>query len=292
MVRFRVPLSLCALIFGFALGGVCEELSPRVFVLELKPISVSAVALESGEILGTTSPLVGKRVNNMVVSPDGRRIMILDKGKGKQTVRFGYHPKEKSWITFIDATTLEVVARTEVGWSMSTGYLWDHQGYAGDWVFSPDGRYMTIACFGYRSQKSKETLPAELVTLNLDNGEVARRLILERPIDSLIATTVVPWPASRGRPPAPVRCSSTTPITSSTASFCIDTRLRRPRRSFIRCHPRPAPSGKERPRRSSRRFRQSFSSWTWRIWSYRKPSLSRESRFLRPCRPMEAIFTC
>ena len=140
----------------------------------------------------------------MVVSPDGRRIMILDKGKGKQTVRFGYHPKEKSWITFIDATTLEVVARTEVGWSMSTGYLWDHQGYAGDWVFSPDGRYMTIACFGYRSQKSKETLPAELVTLNLDNGEVARRLILERPIDSLIATTVVPWPASRGRPPAPV----------------------------------------------------------------------------------------
>ncbi len=69
-----------------------------------------------------------------------------------------------------------------MGWSVSTGTVWDRQGFGGSWIFSEDGRYLTIACFGYRSQKPRETLPAELVRLDLETGRVVRRLEAERPI--------------------------------------------------------------------------------------------------------------
>ncbi len=183
--QIRVASTFLVLIFAWVSAGLAEELSPRAYVVDNKPPSVSAVSLENGQILGTVQ-LTGKP-SRMVVSPDGRRIIVLDKGKG-ETNRFGYHPKAKSVITLIDTATIGVVATAEVGWGVSTGSVLDRQGFGGSWVFSPDGRFMTIACFGYLSQKPKEALPAELVTLDLENGEVVRRRQAGRPIDALITT--------------------------------------------------------------------------------------------------------
>ena len=95
-------------------------------------------------------------------------------------MRFGYHPTGKSWATVINAQTMEIVARTEVGWTVTTGMV--------GWTFSPDGRHMTISCFGYRSQKPKEALPRELATLDLESGAIISRVELERPINAFMTT--------------------------------------------------------------------------------------------------------
>jgi YVTN family beta-propeller protein len=149
-------------------------------------MSVTVIALDTGKVVGS-APLEGKP-ERVVASPDGRRLVVLDKGPGKQTARFGYHPKDKSWATVIDAHTMEIVARTELGWTVTTGMVLDGVGVGGLWAFSPDGRHMTISCLGYRSQKPKEALPRELVTLDLESGDVIRRVELERAIDAFMTT--------------------------------------------------------------------------------------------------------
>ncbi len=220
--RKRVAYSLLTLFLASVSALPAQEVPPRVCVLDSKPTAVSAVSLETGQVLATV-PVEGKPWG-MIISPDGRRVIVLDKEKGKQTVRFGYHPKAKSISTIIDTATMKVVASTELGWSVSTGTVWDRQGFGGSWIFSQDARYLTIACFGYRSQKPKETLPAELVKLDLQTGDVVSRFRAERPIEAMITTRdaslAVVYAARReGKKNQPTLSESPTFTTGAQARF-------------------------------------------------------------------------
>jgi len=152
----------CAgVLFGSVSPGGAET-RPRVFVLESEPPGLAAVALDTGESLGRLG-LAGQP-ERMVLSPDNSRLVVLDRGPGKDTMRFGYHPTGKSWATVIDPASLQEVGRAELCWNVDVG--WASGARVRDpGVFSVDGRRLTLPCTGYRSQKPEETLSRQLVNL-------------------------------------------------------------------------------------------------------------------------------
>jgi len=147
----------------------------RVFVLDPEGLSLTSVALGTGEVLGKAT-LLGRPTWGLV-SPDGSRLVVLDPGPGKLTGRFGYHPTGQSWATVIDTRTLAVIARTELGWAVDTGHRL---------AFGPDRRRLTLSCLGYRSQKPEEALPRELVNLDLETGQITGRVEMGRSLDHLL----------------------------------------------------------------------------------------------------------
>ena len=173
----------CAgVLFGSVSPGGAET-RPRVFVLESEPPGLAAVALDTGESLGRLG-LAGQP-ERMVLSPDNSRLVVLDRGPGKDT-RFGYHPTGKSWATVIDPASLQEVGRAELCWNVDVG--WASGARVRDpGVFSVDGRRLTLPCTGYRSQKPEETLSRQLVNLDLGSGRVTGRIEFARAIDWLLA---------------------------------------------------------------------------------------------------------
>jgi YVTN family beta-propeller protein len=169
------PSVRALLLLAFAAAPGTEAAAPRVFVLDPQGLSVTAVSLGTGEVLGKAT-LQGQP-ERALITADGSRLVVLDRGPGKATVRFGYHPTGKSWATVIDARTLAVVARTELCWNV------DLRPSA---ALSGGGR-LTLACLGYRSQKPEETLPRELVNLDLASGSVSGRVAIDRLIDDVVA---------------------------------------------------------------------------------------------------------
>jgi len=172
---------------GFLFGGAgtgSADVRPRVFVLEAEPPSVATLALDTGETLARLA--LGRPPDRMFLSPDNSRLVVLDRGPGKETVRFGYHATGKSWATVIDAASLQEVGRSELCWNVVLGQG-DGVQVGDPRVFGADGRRLTLPCAGYRSQKPEEALPRELVNVDLGTGRVTARLELARAIDSFLA---------------------------------------------------------------------------------------------------------
>lgn len=167
----------------------------RVFVLDPEGLSLTSVALGTGEVLGKAT-LLGRPIWGLM-SPEGSRLVVLDPGPGKLT-----HPTGKSWATVIDTWTLGVIARTELGWTVDTG---DRL------AFGPDGRRLTLSCLGYRSQKPEEALPRELMNLDLETGRITGRVEVERALDHLLrlddgrAVLFSGREAAKNRPPLPAQ---------------------------------------------------------------------------------------
>jgi len=184
MARTFKALVLAGAFVSGALPAGGADGRPRVFVLESEPPSLAAVALDSGETLGRLG-LAG-RPQHMMLSADSSRLVVLDKGPGKETVRFGYHPTGRSWATVIDPASLQEVGRTELCWNADVGWALGAS-VRDPGLFGADPARLTLPCFGYRSQKPAEALARELVNLDLGSGKVTGRAELPRPLDSLLA---------------------------------------------------------------------------------------------------------
>jgi YVTN family beta-propeller protein len=162
-----------------AAGATQAAVSPQAslaYVLDSAGQTVTAIDLVGGKTTGSVS--VGGReaigmfgragLDTLILTPDGSRLVRLDPGAQKFTMRFGLHPQEKSSAAIIDTKTMQVATRVELGWGLS-GYL-----------LTPDRKVMVAMCSGYQSQKPEETLPSELVTMNLSTGQVLGRIALPR----------------------------------------------------------------------------------------------------------------
>jgi len=105
----------------------------------------------------------------MLRSPDGRRLIVFDRGPGDDKGDRGYKARGKSSATVVDPAAMAVVARVELGWGIEPPR----------WYFSPDGSRLTVLCPGYEAKNPAESLIRELVTLDLLTGREASRLTLE-----------------------------------------------------------------------------------------------------------------
>ncbi|MFY9726116.1 MAG: hypothetical protein WAJ87_11515 [Bryobacteraceae bacterium] len=179
MRRFQIafflllPFSVCAA----AQNAAGAPQTSLAYVLDSAGQTVTAVDLGSGKTTGTVSVsgrdalgmFARAGLDTLLLTPDGSRLVRLDPGAQKFTVRFGLHPLEKSTATIIDTKTMQAAARVELGWGLSSFQL------------TPDKKVLVAICSGYQSQKPEETLPSEIVTMNLATGQVLGRISLPRP---------------------------------------------------------------------------------------------------------------
>ncbi|MGP8227630.1 MAG: YncE family protein [Terracidiphilus sp.] len=175
------PLSIIA-------TGQDAPIKPQMslaYVLDPAQQTVTAVDIASGRTTAsvsvngkiTSSENLAERANNqffsgvdtLLLTHDGSRLLRLRTGELKFTVRFGYHPQEKSSATIIDAKTMQAVEQADLGWGLSNYFL------------TPDEKVLLTLSSGYQSQKPEETLASELVATNVSSGQVLGRLTLQRP---------------------------------------------------------------------------------------------------------------
>ncbi len=197
----RVSSACVALCLGLAPASAQE----RAFVLDGERRSLVALDLGTGVVRGRAA-LEGS-ASQLFLSADGTRLLVLDAGQHKLTFCCGFQPKSPVVATVLDASTLHKIARVEVGWGAPT-----LSAVPGLDVLAPqlpllpsaDGRRVTIPCAGYRSKKPEETLPRELVTIELDGGRVVGRLSLDRSAEILgrvaDTDTVVLFAEAIGKP--------------------------------------------------------------------------------------------
>ncbi len=199
-MRIRLPLALMSFVlFGPQIDAaptpqeapappVAGAAGPRqAFVLDEKDRAVARVDLASGQILGRLA--LGEPDPSVLLrSPDGRRLIVIHSLRGKWTLRFGFHPEAPTAATIIDAASLQIVKRLDLGWGWPDlitvrkvmGYGLD-LGTRGP-VFSPDGRRLLVVFPGYVTNKPAETRPRELFIIDLQGGEVTARVALEPPV--------------------------------------------------------------------------------------------------------------
>jgi DNA-binding beta-propeller fold protein YncE len=160
----------------------------RAYVLDPKARAVTLLEVSSGKVLAKTA-LAGQEPQEMMITREGSRLIVLHALAGKQSIRFGFHPSSQTEVTLMDARSLQVVGRVPVGWGW-----YDFGGYkaaglmltSSDWgladvVVAPDGKRAVIVCPGYESNNPAETLPRELVVLDLISGRVSARVDLGTP---------------------------------------------------------------------------------------------------------------
>jgi len=170
MKRMRLgSLPVAAVVVLSSLPGVARaQPASKAFIFVGGARTITSLELPSAKTLAAL-PLEGSP-QAMLASPDGSRLIVLDRGPGDDKGSRGYKAKGKSTATVIDSATLSVVARVDLGWGIEPpgGF------------FSADGSRLAVICPGYDAKNAAEALPRELVTLDPRTGQVMGRLTLER----------------------------------------------------------------------------------------------------------------
>lgn len=145
----------------------------RAFLLDVEARSLAAIDMASGDVLARVG-LPGTPWQAFV-TPDGARVVVLDRGPGKQT-REGFRPATRARATLVDSSSLEIVASVELGWGLAKV------------LPSPEGRLVVLLCPGYAAKKPQDRLPGEIVALEASTGDVRARLAIGRPIASAVTS--------------------------------------------------------------------------------------------------------
>lgn len=161
-----LPTALAALAWAQASVAAAQPAS-RAFVLDTGAKALVALELPSGKQVATLA-LPGTPTL-LAPSPDGARLVVLDRGPGEDKDERGYKALGKSSALVVDAATLSLVGRVELG-SGVTRYG-SH--------FTPDGRRFLAHCPGYEAKSPAEAQAGELVGIDLASGREAGRLTLE-----------------------------------------------------------------------------------------------------------------
>ena len=151
--------------------GVASE--PRAFLLDAGDNSVIVLNMETAAILGTVS-IEGGSLKTMIQVPHSKRLAVFDQGPGKGTLRYGWHPDGKASMSFVDMDSMKVTSRLELGWGI------------GEVLATDDGKGIAVVCPGYTSQKPEETLPAEVVLINTETGQITGRFPVNPPVNLLL----------------------------------------------------------------------------------------------------------
>ncbi|MGD9905162.1 MAG: YncE family protein [Vicinamibacterales bacterium] len=152
-----------------------QSRSSRVLVLDQQARTLSALALPSGRVEQTTT-LQGTPLS-LLRTADGQRLLVLDRGEGRDAGDNGYQARTRAAVTIVDGRTLAVRGRVELGW-----------GLAPDAMLSAAGDRLTVVGPGFRSRKPAELLPREVVTVDLAAATVLSRIELPRPATASLAT--------------------------------------------------------------------------------------------------------
>ncbi len=196
MARSSTLVATLILLAPFA-AAAGEQPGARAYVLDDAVPALVSVDLAAGKRL-TTLPLTGTP-SWLVQSRDGRYLVVLDDGPGESKGNRGYKAQGRSSATIVDAERFEAVGRVELGFGLDSV------------LTDPQGR-LVVLCPGYDAKNPAESLPRELVIVDLATARERGRLPLEPGTDlswqgrdgrtlallqGMPRTTKYPFPLSR-----------------------------------------------------------------------------------------------
>lgn len=170
----RVAVIGCVLVGA---GGwvTAQGTGPRVLVLDQKAKTLTALELPSGRAAATAS-LQGAP-SRLLRTADGQRLLVLDRGEGRDAGDDGYQAKTRAALTIVDGRTLAVRGRVELGWGLDPAAM-----------LSANGERLSVVSPGFRGRTPAESLTRELVTVDLATGLVQSRVELPRRATAFLAT--------------------------------------------------------------------------------------------------------
>lgn len=148
-----------------AVAAAAEERSgAHAYVLDGGVPALVSVDLASGKRVASL-PLTGAP-GWLVQSRDGRYLVALDDGPGERKGSRGYQAVARSSATIVDAASFKSLGRVELGFGLDSV------------LTDPEGRLVAL-CPGYDAKNPAESLPRELVILDLATARERGRLLLE-----------------------------------------------------------------------------------------------------------------
>jgi DNA-binding beta-propeller fold protein YncE len=172
--------SIRAIVVGSVLVGAGVWVSaqgpgPRVLVLDQQARTVTALELPSGRAAATAS-LQGAP-SQLLRTADGQRVLVLDRGEGRDAGDNGFQAKTRAAVTILDGRTLALRGRVELGWGLAPMPM-----------LSADGDLLSVVAPGFQGRNTAEHLPREVVTVDLAAAKVLSRIELPRRATAFLAT--------------------------------------------------------------------------------------------------------
>ena len=189
-------LIILGVILCFNLFTIGNSDLPAGFVLDTKEKSVKVVDLSTGEIQKSIT-LSGEPVA-MRQTPDGSKLIVLNRimGKVKTAILKGprFIPYRATKISIIDIASRSVTTTLTLGWGLQDTYFergsFNFKAKFGmdNFHFSEDGKFLSVLCTGFQAKPPRISRPCELVTVDLEKGEIAGRVNMERKAYNVIYT--------------------------------------------------------------------------------------------------------
>ena len=167
--------TLVAALATVAVSAGAQGTGPRAYVLDQGALTLSVIDLVTGAA-GQTARLEGAPMT-LLRSANGQRLVVLDRGQGRDAGDAGFQAKTKSTVTILDGRTLAVQARVELGSGLDDAPM-----------LSVAGDRLSVLCPGYRGKTAAENQAREFVTVDLAAGKVLSRVELTREPSAYFAT--------------------------------------------------------------------------------------------------------
>lgn len=177
----RLAAAIAALVIAGLPGGAsspavtAQARGPRALVLDQQARTLTALALPGGRV-EQTATLQGTPTS-LLRSADGQRLLVLDRGEGRDAGDKGFQAKTRAAVTIVDGRTLAVRGRVELGWGLGPTAM-----------LSDAGDRLSVVGVGFTGRNAAETLPREVVTVDLAAAKVLSRIELPRPATAVLAT--------------------------------------------------------------------------------------------------------
>lgn len=147
----------------------------RAYVLDQEARTLTLLDLPGGRVAGTVT-LQGSP-SRLLRTNESARIIVLDQGEGRDAGDAGFQAKTRAAATILDGRTLAIQGRVELGWGLS-----------GTTMVAATGERLSVVGPGFRGRTAAESLPRELVTVDLVAAKLLSRIELPHHATAAIAT--------------------------------------------------------------------------------------------------------
>ncbi len=171
----RLGWAFAVVVMLAAEPAAAQSQPARAFVLDQGSRSVTVLEVASGRVEQTAA--VEGTPTMLLRSADGQRLLVLDRGEGRDAGDSGFQAKTRSAVTILDGRTLAVRGRVELGWGLDAAPM-----------LSASGDRLSIVCPGFRGRTPAENLVSEVVTVDLAGAKLLSRVELPRGASAFLAT--------------------------------------------------------------------------------------------------------
>jgi DNA-binding beta-propeller fold protein YncE len=173
MGRLCARLIVAAALAAAPRSAVAQD--GRIYVLDQEARSVTLLDLPGAQVVKTVA--VEGSPSRLLRTADGARLIVLDQGEGRDAGDAGFQAKSRAAATIFDGRTLAVRGRVDLGWGLGATPM-----------LSANGDRLSVVGLGYQGRTAAESLPREVITVDLAAGKVLSRIELPRKATAAIAT--------------------------------------------------------------------------------------------------------